>query len=388
MPDAAADVVRDRYRSRVAGFCRFLRGRGFPAGTAAELDLARALDAVDVLDPDQFRAACAVALARSPEEIAFVTTALAAYFGAGADPGRLHPAAEDVAGVPPRPRPARNRARAARGGELPDRSPPVAVPLGTYSASAPGAGHPIGPLADREVRAMRRGARRFGRAVATLPGRRHERARRGPVDLRATMRRGLWTSGEWFELRRQRPRPSRPELAILWDVSGSMREHESRLFALVHALARASRRARVFAFSTEVEEITAELRRGSYRRVAARVGRRIERADGGTRIGRSIGEFADRFGAALRDRTTLVVVSDGWDLGDADAVGAELARLAPRVHRVVWVTPYTRRPGFEPRVGGLASALDAIDALTGPEDFESRWPLRPFPLPRGTRAER
>jgi uncharacterized protein len=376
-----APGAAERLRARLAEFVRFLRERGFPAGTAAEIDLVRAVDAIDALEPELFRAACTATLARSPEEIAFVRAAIIAFFGEGPGALPVAGAAPDPAVLPPRRRPAGHRGPSRGPPEGSPPNPPVAVPFGAYSPSAPPATHAIELLPDRQMRALHHGARRFGRAVATLPGRRQARSRRGPVDLRATVRRGLQSSGEWFELHRHRPRTSRAELAILWDVSGSMREHEERFFGIVYALARAARRARVFAFSTEVEEITPDLRRGNYPRVAARVGRRIERTDGGTRIGRSLAEFGGRFGAALRERTTLVVLSDGWDLGDFDAVGEELVRLAPRVHRVVWVTPYTRRPGFAPRVGGLAAALDAIDELTGPEDFESRRPLRPYPLP-------
>ena len=68
---------------------------------------------------------------------------------------------------------------------------------------------------------------------------------------------------------------------MAWDVSGSMREHESQFFALVYALASVSRRARVFAFSTELTEVTAEVRRHRYRRAAVHTSARIALANGG-----------------------------------------------------------------------------------------------------------
>ncbi|MGI0156598.1 MAG: VWA domain-containing protein, partial [Thermoplasmata archaeon] len=242
----------------------------------------------------------------------------------------------------------------------------------------PGSGHSIQPLPERDVRRMRHGARRFRRRLATIPGRRQAPFRQGTVDLRDTVRHSLRHGGEWVEIRHQRPRSTRTEFVILWDVSGSMREHEGKFFALVHALCSVSRRARVFAFSTRVEEITPEVRRSGYRRACGFVGRRVDRADGGTRIGRSLVEFSERYGATLNARTTIFVLSDGWDLGEAEIVAKELGRLSRRVHRIVWVTPYTRRPGFEPRVGALRAGLAEIDVLLGPEDFEARWPLRPF----------
>jgi len=231
---------------------------------------------------------------------------------------------------------------------------------------------------------MRHGARRFRRRLATLPGRRRGSSRRGTLDWRNTVRQSLRHGGEWIELRRQRPRVARAEFVILWDISGSMREHESRFFALVHALQSVSRRSRVFTFSTRLEEITPVVRRSGYRRAAGDVGRRIGPAEGGTRIGRSLREFADRYGGMLGEGTTLVLLSDGWDLGEAEVVRDELERLERRTHCIAWVTPYTRRPGFEPRVGALRESRRHVDLWLGPEDFESPVPLSPFRFGKST----
>lgn len=378
MPDGP-EPVEALFRGRLAGFCGYLRARGLPLGLGNEADLGRAADAIHLLQRRAFRDACGAALAKTPEELALVYEGFDRYW-TEVDPGpeAPWPASELVPLAPPR-RPRESEGR-RKGPDRELESPPVAIPIGTYSASAPSSGHIIRVVSERELRALRHGARRFRREVATLPGRRRRRSRHGTIDLRDTVRQSLQNGGEWVELRRERRRPTRAEFVVLWDVSGSMREHESRFFALVHALESASRSARIFAFSTCVEEITGEVRRSGYRRAATVVGERLGRTDGGTRIGRSLSEFARRYGGILHRRTTLLLLSDGWDLGEAELVAQELRRLARRVDRIVWVTPYTRRPGFEPRVGALRAALGEVDLLLGPEDFESRWPLRPYPI--------
>jgi uncharacterized protein len=372
-----SETLEAALRRRIVGFCDFLRSRGLPVGVGAEVDLGRAVDAVDLLDRRRFRAACGVTLAKSPEELRLLNAAFDVYW-VSPDVGPRAPWPESDLLVPPSAKPPREHSNQGRREAPEAEAPPVIVPVGTYSATAPASGHTIRPLPERELRSLRHGARRFRRQLATLPGRRRGHSRHGTVDLRDTVRQSLRHGAEWVELRYQRPKPSRADLVILWDVSGSMREHESRFFGLAHALEAVSRSARVFAFSTHVEEITSEVRRTGYRRATATVGRRIATADGGTRIGRSLREFVDRYGATLRERTTLVILSDGWDLGEAELVAQELARVARSTHRIVWVTPYTRRPGFEPRVGALWAALGQIDLLLGPEDFESHWPLRPI----------
>jgi len=364
--------------ARFAEFAAYARAVGVPVGIEAELDLGRALHLLPLLDRASVRSACLATWAKSPEAVERLGRAFDAFWSSGdALPPTPWPSGEEVV-LRPRRRPPRTGGRTRRSG-APEPEERISVPIGTWSAHAPGGGHPVEPLTDPEVRALRHGARRFRRTVATLPGRRSSRARRGEVDLRATLRRALGHGGELTELRHRAPAPRRAELVIFWDVSGSMREHESGLFALVHALETTSRSARVFAFSTHVVEITPEVRRDGYLRAAERVGSRIDRADGGTQIAASLHELGERFERALGDRTTLVIVSDGWDLGDRDALGPELERIRRRVHAIVWLNPYARRPGFEPRVAALASALPYLDRLLGPEDFASRRPGRRGP---------
>lgn len=378
MPEGP-EVLATRLRGRLGGFCRFLRQRGYPVGIGLELDLGKATDVIRLWERDELRRACGATLAKSPEDLRIVNEAFEVYWTrAGTSPDQPPPSSGDTALLPPK-RPRASSGRNRREGSEVER-PPVVIPLGTYSATAPSSGHTLQPLSSRELRAVRHGARRFRRRLATLPGRRRTRSRDGSLDLRDTVRQSLRHGGEWVELRHERPRVARAEFVLLWDVSGSMREHESRFFALVHSLLSVSRGSRVFAFSTRLEEITSVVRRSGYRRAAATVGHRIDRADGGTRIGHALVEFAERYGATLGPTSTLVLLSDGWDLGDTGLVHDELEHLGHRAGRVVWITPYTRRPGFEPSVGALQAARRQIDLLLGPEDFESRWPLRPFPL--------
>jgi len=378
MPERPGELER-RLRDRLGGFCRYLRLRGYPVGIGAELDLVRASGTFDLLDRAALKNASGVALARSPEELGFVGEAFDRYWSLDPAAAEAPPAAHEIYALAP-PRPSEKRDRPRPEGEVEVERPPVAIPLGTYSAAAPATGHALRTVAGREMRAVRHGARRFRRKLATLPGRRHAPAHRGAVDLRSTVRQSLHHGGEWIELRREAPRISRAEFVILWDVSGSMREHETRLFAIVHALLALSRRSRVFAFSTRLEDVTGLVRQHGYRRAAEVIGRRIDRADGGTRIGRALAEFSERYGSTLGPTSTLLLLSDGWDLGEAELVREELSHLGRRARWVAWLTPYTRRPGFEPSVGALRAARREIDLLLGPEDFEAHWPPRPFPL--------
>lgn len=57
----------------------------------------------------------------------------------------------------------------------------------------------------------------------------------------------------------------------------------------------------------------------------------------------------------------VVVLSDGWDRGDPDELGSQMARLHRVAHQIVWVNPLKATPGYEPLTQGMAAALPHID---------------------------
>lgn len=358
------------FLARLAGFCAHLRDCGLPVGVGGELDLARALADVGVTDREAFRNACRATLAKSSGELDLLDQAFDHYwFGTHAkSPEAPQPA------VPPSP-PADGVPRPSS-----DRPPPMiidaagAISFGVYSPDAPPGAHSLGPLPPGRLEALRTGARRFRRHAATRPGRRTVASRRGKIDLGRTARRGLGHGGEWIELRRRKRKSLRADLFVLWDVSGSMREHDRELFALAYAMHRVSRRCRVFAFGSHLEELTSRLQSKPYARAGLAVAPSLPGTGGGTRIGRCLREFRLRFGASVTAKSTVVVLSDGWDLGDGPPLAQELSWLRRRAHLVAWINPYARRPDFRPETAGMLAAISHVDLLLAPEDFEARKP--------------
>ena len=356
-----------RVLERIQGFLDRLREAGVSIGLAAGVDLGRALAAVPPLDREAFREACRVTLAKSPTDLETIDRVFDAYWSALGSPPVPPPSGES-----PLPRGSEQR---SPGRTVPPRARPPRDELvrdtseGRYSPRAPAVGHPLEPLPAVELRRLRAGARRFRRSVATLPGRHWKRSATGPIDLRRTARRGLRTGGEWVELTRRERAPRRADLVVLWDVSGSMREHTSRLFALVHALHRVIRRSRVFAFGHNIEEVSALFQGQPYLRALPEVDARLAGAGGGTQIAYCVGEFRRYWGAILRPTTTVVIVSDGWDLGDPTGLARELERLQREARRVVWVNPYAADRGFVPATAALKAALPFLDLLTSPGNF-------------------
>jgi hypothetical protein len=210
------------------------------------------------------------------------------------------------------------------------------------------------------------------------------------VDFRRTAGRSARTGGEWIELFRRDRAARRADLVVLWDVSGSMREHTSALFALVHSLHRVIRRTRVFAFGHAIEEVTGLFEGQPYARALPELSGRLAGTGGGTQIARCLTEFYRHWGALLRPTTTVLIVSDGWDLGDVSRLRRELERIRGSVARLAWVNPYAAEKGFTPSTAALRTALPFLDLFASPVDFPqphgklgaiARRPVAPGPMP-------
>ena len=201
-----------------------------------------------------------------------------------------------------------------------------------------------------------------------LPGevrrtRRHRPAPRGQVDQRRTLRAWMRAGGEPAELRRRATRVRPRRVVLLVDVSGSMERYASTLLRFSHA---ASRRAtaptEVFALGTRLTRLTRELARRDPDAAMAAVAEAVPDAGGGTRLGVLLKEFLDRWGQRGTARGAVVVIlSDGWERGDAALLGEQVERLHRLAHRVVWANPRKAAPGFAPLAAGMAAALPHVD---------------------------
>jgi uncharacterized protein with von Willebrand factor type A (vWA) domain len=83
---------------------------------------------------------------------------------------------------------------------------------------------------------------------------------------------------------------------------------------------------------------------------------------GGTRIGESLRSFNYQWSRrVLRNSAAVIIISDGWDRGDTDLLGTEMARLQRSCHRLIWLNPLAGAPGYAPLVRGMRAALPYID---------------------------
>ncbi len=210
---------------------------------------------------------------------------------------------------------------------------------------------------------------RFRRlAGARLPRRRSYRYRpthlgRVP-DLRRTLRDAARRDGEVFTLPMRMRKTRQRRIALLIDVSGSMKERTESSLRFAHALVRSAERAEVFTLGTRLTRVTPALRARDADQALARVSTLVADFDGGTRIGEALQAYlaVPRFAGFARG-AAVVILSDGLERGGPEAMTDAVLRLSRMAWRLTWLTPLAAEPGYQPETAALAAVLPHLDGL-------------------------
>ncbi len=195
-----------------------------------------------------------------------------------------------------------------------------------------------------ELVELRRTVAPLARRLASRLSARRRRSHRGAIDLRRTLRASMSTGGVPVNLELKRPRPGRPELVILCDVSGSVAGFSHFTLLLVSALREQLSRVRVFAFVDTTDEVTEFFAPGED--LATAMGRMTREArlvahDGHSDYGSALGDFAEGWSDVLSGRTSLLVLGDART-NYRDPNLAVLRRLASTAKHAHWLNPEPR----------------------------------------------
>lgn len=93
---------------------------------------------------------------------------------------------------------------------------------------------------------------------------------------------------------------------------------------------------------------------------------------GGTKIGRALEILRDRHRNCVDHRATVLIISDGLDVGAPKALNRGITWLTNRAGGIVWLNPLASLPGYEPQSRGMKTCLSYVDALFGfatPDDL-------------------
>jgi uncharacterized protein with von Willebrand factor type A (vWA) domain len=143
-----------------------------------------------------------------------------------------------------------------------------------------------------------------------------------------------------------------------------MEPYARAMVRFLHAAVTSRKRGGVeaFALGTRLTRITRELTSRDPDAAVAKASRAVVDWSGGTRLGDGLRRFNDRWGVRGMARGAVVVIlSDGWDRGDPEALATEMERLSRVAFRIVWVNPLKASPGYAPLARGMAAALPFVD---------------------------
>ncbi|HME50181.1 VWA domain-containing protein [Mycobacterium sp.] len=195
-----------------------------------------------------------------------------------------------------------------------------------------------------QLRQMRRVVAPLARRLATRLAARRRRSRAGEIDLRKTLRKSMSTGGVPIDVVLRKPRPARPELVVLCDVSGSVAGFSHFTLLLVHALRQQFSRVRVFAFIDTTDEVTdlfgpeADLAL-AVQRITREAG--VYTRDGHSDYGNAFASFTEKFPEVLSPRSSLLVLGDGRNNYRNPAVDM-LQRMVTESRHAHWLNPEPR----------------------------------------------
>lgn len=170
---------------------------------------------------------------------------------------------------------------------------------------------------------------------------RRRKKRTGRLDFRRTVRRSLATGGVPVDPQFRHPRPHRPEVWLVCDISGSMATFSRFTLQFTHAMATQFSKLRSFAFVDTVDEVTDFFGPGvdfgsALKRVTTEA--EVVWKDGHSDYGNSFETFLSRYGSQLSPRTTVIITGDARN-NYRPPRGKIIGEIAKSARAVVWLNP-------------------------------------------------
>ncbi|MEW5986783.1 MAG: VWA domain-containing protein [Chloroflexota bacterium] len=350
-------------------FGRLLRGLGLEVNPGRMMDWVEALAAIEIGRRSDFYYAARCLLVHRREDVALFDQAFNLFWRKPAEGWStldLRDIRQHVR--PPHPLiqpPPLRQPNQTDGGDGRPAAPetPILEISQTYSGRELLRRKDFGELSAEELAEVKR---LMAHLVWRLGQRRTRRLRPGggrQVDWRRSLRRNFRYGGELLEWARReakwKPRP----LVIIADVSGSMERYTRLLLSFIYSLAGGlAQPVEAFVFSTRLTHITRQLRTGAADLALRLVAQQVPDWSGGTRIGEALKTFNYDWARRLLGRGAVVLlISDGWDRGEPELLGQEMARLQRSCYRLIWLNPLLGSPEYRPLTRGMQAALPYVD---------------------------
>ncbi|MDQ1375150.1 MAG: uncharacterized protein QOJ09_2488 [Actinomycetota bacterium] len=195
-----------------------------------------------------------------------------------------------------------------------------------------------------ELALLRRAIHPLTRKLAVRLARKRRHGRKGPLDFRNTVRHSLSYGGVPAEPKFRYPRPSKPEIMIVADISGSVAAFARFTLHLVYALNAQFSRVRSFVFIDGIDEVT------SYFEGVEDITDAIHRVnteadviwvDGHSDYGHAFETFWNTWGKEISPKTSVILLGDARNNYHA-AQAWVVAEMRKKARHVYWLNPEPR----------------------------------------------
>ncbi len=195
-----------------------------------------------------------------------------------------------------------------------------------------------------EMASLRKAIYPLTRKLAARLARKRRHGRKGPLDFRATVRQSLSYGGVPAEPRFRYPRPSKPEIFVVADISGSVAAFARFTLHLVYAISSQFSKVRAFVFIDGVDEVT-HMFEG-----IEDIGQAVHRVnteadvvwvDGHSDYGHAFETFWDRWGKEIGPKTTVLLLGDARNNYHASQSWV-VKEIGKRARFVYWLDPEPR----------------------------------------------
>ncbi len=231
----------------------------------------------------------------------------------------------------------------------------------------------IDGMTDKELDEARKIIAELIAILANRKSRRFSPAKSGQqLDFRKIFRRSMPYGEYCLKLAYKTHRLKKNKLILFCDVSGSMERYSRFLIQLICAMGAKISNIEVAVFSTRMTSITPYLHRKDIDGLIKQMSDQVHDWAGGTNIGGCLRELNDQQAhQMLSSHTIAVILSDGWDQGDADLMRAEMEQLRRRVKKIIWLNPLLGNANYQPLCKGMQTALPFLDHFLPVHNLES-----------------
>ena len=195
-----------------------------------------------------------------------------------------------------------------------------------------------------ELVALRKALQPLSRKLAVRLARKRRHGRKGPLDFRSTVRHSLSTGGVPVDPKFRYPRPAKPEIMVIADISGSVASFARFTLHLVHAISSQFSKVRSFVFIDGIDEVSRFFEHVDDPSEAVhRINTEADViwVDGHSDYGHALTEFWERWGDELTPRTSVLLLGDARN--NYHATNSWVVReIANRVRHVYWLNPEPR----------------------------------------------